>query len=75
MSHKEDLYDNAVTENFFRSLKYELIHLHRYDSRRAAEADIFAYIEAFYNTVRPHSALGWFTPYAFEQHLRNAGAA
>lgn len=74
MSRKGDPYDNAVAENFFSCLKCELVHLRRYDSRRAAEADLFAYIEAFYNTVRPHSALGWFSPCAFEQRLRSAAA-
>lgn len=75
MSRKGDPYDNAVAENFFSCLKCELIHLRRYDLRLAAEADIFAYIEAFYNTVRPHSAIGWLSPRAFEQQLRNADAA
>ena len=45
MSRKGDPYDNAVAENFFNCLKCELVHLRRYDSRRAAQADIFAYIE------------------------------
>ena len=74
MSHKGDPYDNVVAENFFSCLKCELVHLWRYDSRRAAQADLFAYIEAFYNTVRPHSALGWVSPSAFEQRLRTAVA-
>ena len=75
MSRKGDPYDNAVAENFFSCLKCELLHLRRYDSRRATEADIFAYIEAFYNTLRPHSAIDWLSPCAFELRLRNAVAA
>ena len=75
MSRKGDPYDNAVAENFFSCLKCELVHLRRYDSRRAAQADIFAYIEAFYNTLRPHSAIGWLSPCAFELRLRNAAVA
>lgn len=75
MSRKGDPYDNAVAENFFSCLKCELIHLRRYDSRRAAEADIFAYIEAFYNTVRPHSAIGWISPRMFEERLRSSTVA
>ena len=75
MSRKGDPYDNAVAENFFSCLKCELVHLRRYDSRRVAQADLFAYIEAFYNTMRPHSALGWLSPRAFEQRLRGATAA
>lgn len=75
MSRKGDPYDNAVAENFFSCLKCELVHLRRYDSRRAAQADIFAYIEAFYNTLRPHSAIDWLSPCAFELRLRNASVA
>ena len=66
MSRKGDPYDNAVAENFFSCLKCELIHLKQYPTRAAAQADIFAYIEAFYNSVRPHSALGWLSPAQFE---------
>ena len=62
MSRKGDPYDNAVAENFFSCLKCELVHLRRFDSRRAAQADLFTYIEAFYNTIRPHSSLGWLPP-------------
>ena len=51
MSRKGDPYDNAVAENFFSCLKCELVHLRRFDSRRAAQADLFTYIEAFYNTI------------------------
>ena len=69
MSRKGDPYDNAVAENFFSCLKCELVYLRRYDSRRAAAADLFAYIEAFYNTVRPHSALGRLPPRAFDHQL------
>lgn len=75
MSRTGDPYDNAVAENFFCCLKCELIPLHRYDSRSAAQADIFTYIEAFYNTVRPHSSIAWPSPSAFERQLRYTGVA
>ena len=55
--------------NFFSCLKCELVHLKQYPTRAAAQADIFAYLEAFYNTVRPHSALGWLPPERFEVRL------
>ncbi|MCH5352154.1 MAG: IS3 family transposase, partial [Acutalibacter sp.] len=61
--------DNAVAENFFSCLKCELIHLAHYSTRVKAQADVFAYIETFYNTVRPHSALGWISPDSFEENL------
>ena len=65
MSRRGDPYDNAVAENFFSCLKCELIYLTYFPTRAAATAAVFAYIETFYNTVRPHSALGWLTPAAF----------
>lgn len=75
MSRKGDPYDNAVAENFFSCLKCELVYLKRYNTRIAAQTDIFAYIEAFYNTVRPHSSIGWQTPVAFERLLNLEPAA
>lgn len=75
MSRKGDPYDNSVAENFFSCLKCELVHLKHYRTRNEAQADIFAYIEAFYNTVRPHSGIGWLTPCAYEEKLRKNHAA
>ena len=69
MSRKGDPYDNAVAENFFSCLKCELIHLKQYPTRASARIDVFAYLEAFYNSVRPHSALGWHSPAQFEASL------
>ena len=75
MSRKGDPYDNAVAENFFSCLKCELIHLKQYPTRASAQAGVFAYLEAFYNTVRPHSALGWLSPAQFEANLLPSCAA
>lgn len=75
MSRKGDPYDNAVAENFFSCLKCELVHLKHYRTRDEAQADIFAYIETFYNTVRPHSGIGWLSPCAYEALLRENSAA
>lgn len=62
MSRKGDPYDNAVAENFFSCLKCECIYLHHFPTRASANAAVFRYIEAFYNTVRPHSGIGWIAP-------------
>lgn len=75
MSRRGDPYDNAVAENFFSCLKCELVHLKQYPTRAAAHADVFAYLETFYNTVRPHSALGWISPNRFEALLCASYAA
>lgn len=69
MSRKGDPYDNAVAENFFSYLKCELVHHNHYKTRAEAQADIFAYIEAYYNTVRPQSVLNWMSPLAYEHLL------
>jgi len=74
MSRRGNPYDNAVAENFFSCLKCELIHLKQYPTRTAAQNDVFAYLETFYNTVRPHSALGWISPICFEAELRTSAA-
>ena len=75
MSRKGDPYDNAVAENFFSCLKCELIHLNHYPTRASAQDDVFAYLETFYNSVRPHSALDWLSPSQFEANLLAAQAA
>ncbi len=74
MSRKGDLYDSVMTENFFSCLKCELIHLKQYPTWASAQPNVFAYLEAFYNTVRPHSALGWLSPAQFEANLLSSCA-
>lgn len=75
MSRKGNPYDNAVAENFFSCLKCELTHHKHYCTRNEAQVDIFAYIEAYYNSVRPHSALGWLTPNSYEKRILSVYAA
>lgn len=75
MSRKGDPYDNAVAENFFSCLKCELVHLSHFPTRQDAQIAIFSYIESFYNTIRPHSALGWLAPAAFQKRLSSACVA
>lgn len=69
MSRKGDPYDNAVAENFFSCLKCELTHHKHYKTRSAAQADIFAYIESYYNSKRPQAALNWLSPFVYAQLL------
>jgi putative transposase len=65
MSRKGNCWDNAPTESFFNSLKNERVHGTRYATRQAAEADVFEYIEVFYNRTRRHSTLGYKSPIQF----------
>ena len=62
MSRKGNCWDNAPMESFFGTLKTELVHQRDYPDRDAARRDLFAYIEAYYNRRRIHSALGYITP-------------
>ena len=63
-----------MAENFFSCLKCELIYLTRYPTRAMAQTDVFAYIEGFYNSLRPHSALGWLSPQLFEANSISSAA-
>ena len=67
MSRKGDCWDNAPAESFFKTLKCELIAKRIYSTRRYARAEIFQYIEVFYNRQRRHSSLHYMTPVEFEQ--------
>ena len=67
MSRSGDVWDNSVMESFFSTLKIERVHRKRYATRDAARADVFDYIERFYNPVRRHSTLGNRSPVVFEQ--------
>jgi putative transposase len=69
MSRRGNCWDNAVVESFFSSLKKERIKKRVYKTRDLARADIFDYIEAFYNRTRRHSHLGGISPEAFEKAL------
>lgn len=66
MSRKGEVYDNAVMESFFGTLKTELVHSARYATRKEARAAIFEWIEVFYNRQRLHSTLGYKSPAEFE---------
>jgi putative transposase len=61
MDGKGRAHDNIFTERFWRTLKYENIYLADYDSPRAARIGIADYIR-FYNSQRPHQALGYHRP-------------
>jgi putative transposase len=72
MSRSGNVWDNAAMESFFSSLKSERTARKTYRSRNEARADVFDYIERFYNAVRRHSTIGYLSPVEFE---RRAGLA
>jgi len=53
--------DNVFVERLWKSVKYEHVYLHAYDSVTEAKEQLAGYFE-FYNTARPHSSLGGQTP-------------
>ena len=67
MSGRGNCYDNAVVESFFGLLKRERVNRVRYRTRDEAKADVFDYIEVFYNRKRRHGYLGNISPAAFEK--------
>ena len=65
MSRKGNCRDNAPTERFFRSLKYEQLNYERFRTKEAAKLSVIDYV-AFYNGKRAHSKLGFQSPLDFE---------
>ncbi len=68
MSSTGNCFDNAAMESFFHTLKTEQIYFERYLTRERAKADIFEYVEVFYNNKRRHSTLGYLTPAEYEKN-------
>lgn len=69
MSRTGNCWDNAAMESFFSSLKTERISRKVYRTRNEAKADVFGYIERFYNPKRRHSTIGYLSPIAFEEKM------
>jgi len=69
MSRRGNCYDNAPMESFWGTLKNELVHHRRYETRAQAMAEITEYIEIFYNRQRRQSRLGYLSPAAFAQEF------
>lgn len=72
MSRSGNVWDNAAMESFFSSLKTERIRGQIYRSRDQARADVFDYIERFYNPKRRHSTLGYLSPMEYERRAMEA---
>ena len=69
MDGKGRFTDNIFIERLWRSLKYEEVYLHAYETVAEARAGIGRWIR-FYNTERPHQALGYRTPEAVFETAR-----
>ena len=69
MSRRANCYDNAVSESFFATLKWELLERLKWQTRAAVRTAIFEYIEVWYNRLRRHSALSYLSPLQYEHSL------
>ena len=67
MSRRGNCHDNAVAESFFQLLKRERVKRKIYVTREKARADIFDYIEMFYNATRKHSHAANMPPLVYEK--------
>jgi putative transposase len=66
--------DNVFVERIWKSVKYEEVCLHAYDSAGVARASIGRYLNS-YNGLRPHSSLDRMTPDEAYFHPSSLGAA
>jgi transposase InsO family protein len=62
MSRKRNCWESEPMESFYATLKGELVEQRDYLTRNEARADIFQFLEGWYNRRRLHSALGYLTP-------------
>jgi putative transposase len=69
MARTGNPYENARMESFFKTLKYEEVHLYEYEIFDTVIARLPYFIEQVYNQKRLHSALGYRSPNAFEELL------
>jgi putative transposase len=67
MSEVGQCWDNAPVESFFGRMKCEIEPREVFATRDQARAELFEYLEVFYNRVRLHSSLGFLSPVEFER--------
>jgi putative transposase len=71
MSRTANPYDNAHMESFFKTLKYEEMHLANYQTYEDVVQRVPHFIEDVYNSKRLHSALGYRPPKEFEMAIQS----
>ena len=66
MSRAGEVWDNSAMESFFSSLKTERTARKVFRTREQARAEVFDYVERFYNPYRRHSTIGYVSPADYE---------
>ena|SRR5207249_341282 len=72
LSRSCNVWDNAAMGSFFSLLKTERTARKFYRTRDDAKADVFDYIERFYNPRRRHSKLGYLRAVEYEEQANLA---
>jgi putative transposase len=67
MSHRGNGHDNAVAESFFATFKKRVTKCKTYSTREEAKAEIFNFIDMFYNPIIRHSHTAGVSPVKFEE--------
>jgi len=67
MSRRGNCHDNAVAESFFATFKKRVPKCKIYSTREEAKAEIFNFIEMFYNPIKRHSHTSGISPTKFEE--------
>ncbi len=73
MSRKGDPYDNAKTERFIETIKYDEVYMNEYNNFEEGIQNIGNFIEEVYNKKRLHSAIGYMPPAEFEHRIAGLG--
>ncbi len=71
MSARANPYHNAWTESFIGTLKHEMLQGGCFETVSDARAEIFEFIDGYYNSHRKHSALGYLSPIQFEDQFHS----
>jgi len=74
MGSTGDSYDNALMENFWSTLKIELVYRTAWRTRDEAENALFTYIDGWYNTRRIQKRLGDLSPAEYEAAWRTSNS-